>query len=458
MGVFYTPQDGRCGDFIPFYSEGQYHLFHIKGEPWYHITTRDFAGFVEHGVAIPGGGPDSQDRCIFTGSVIEKDGLFHIFYTGHNADFAKQGKFTQVLMHATSPDLMKWTKDPDWQFPPELDKYGPIAWRDPYAFWNDEAGQYWIVLTAHLKDGPKGCLGCTALLTSEDLVEWEAQDPIWAPGLYDTHECPDLFKIGDWWYLIFSQYHDVWLTRYRMAKSPTGPWIAPSDDCFDGRAFYAAKTTTDGQRRFLVGWTSVKEDEKDEGKYLWGGCLMVHELFQRGDGTLGAKPPAGLQAAFAQPCELAPEALIGSWQVTGESITGDCPEQFGFLRLAEMPETCMLTATVKWGPSTNSCGLVLRADEKLDDCYLISIEPGRDLLKFDKRQRAWDYPWMERPVNTEGGEATLKVIVSGTVIAIYVNDDVALSGRVYDLEAGSAGLFVSEGQATFTDVTVKTMR
>ena len=61
-------------------------------------------------------------------------------------------------------------------------------------------------------------------------------------GLYFTHECPDLFRMGEWWYLVFSEFSERCVTRYRMARSLAGPWLAPAEDTFDGRAFYAAKT------------------------------------------------------------------------------------------------------------------------------------------------------------------------------------------------------------------------
>ena len=55
MTVLYRPDDGAAGDFIPFFWEGDYHLFYIKdyaeetghgpGRPWFHLVTRDFVNF-----------------------------------------------------------------------------------------------------------------------------------------------------------------------------------------------------------------------------------------------------------------------------------------------------------------------------------------------------------------------------------------------------------------------------
>ena len=84
MGIYYEPDKGRCGDFVPFYWNKTWHLYCIKGEPWYHISTEDFVHFEELGIVIPSGGQENQDLSMGTGSVIEKDGFFHFFYTGFN--------------------------------------------------------------------------------------------------------------------------------------------------------------------------------------------------------------------------------------------------------------------------------------------------------------------------------------------------------------------------------------
>jgi beta-fructofuranosidase len=165
--VFYKPSDGWVADVIAFYWDGAYHLFYLKDYredpaefglvPWFHLVTRDFVTFEDHGEALPRGGDDAQDRSVFTGSVIERDGLFHIFYTGHNP---RNKSGTEWVMHATSPDLIHWTKD---STNPILfaDQaiYEMHDWRDPFIFWNPEAGEYWMLLAARHKDGPSNRRG-----------------------------------------------------------------------------------------------------------------------------------------------------------------------------------------------------------------------------------------------------------------------------------------------------------
>mgnify|MGYP001143180048 CR=1 FL=1 len=92
------------------------------------------------------------------------------------------------------------------------------------------------------------------------------------------------------------------LMRKLQLSGVTPPELAPANDTFDGRAFYAAKsasvgatksasdgaaksTSGDDGRRYMFGWLPTREGETDSGKWQWGGELVVHEVVQRADGT-----------------------------------------------------------------------------------------------------------------------------------------------------------------------------
>ena len=462
MPLFYQAADGWTADFVPFFWRDEYHLFYLKdyrdhagrgeGTPWFHLGTRDFVRFTDHGEALPRGTHDEQDLYVFTGCVIEKDGLFHIYYTGHNPHFRAAGKPEQAVMHATSPDLITWTKNPANPILfADPERYEMHDWRDPFVFWNEDAGEYWMLLAARLKEGPSNRRGCTALVASKDLTQWQIREPLWAPSLYFTHECPDLFRIGDWWYLVYSTFSERTITHYRMSRSLDGPWIAPHDDAFDGRAFYAAKTAGDGHRRFAFGWAPTRVDEKDEGGWMWGGSGVVHEVTQGKDGHLAVRMPPEIAGAFSEARRSVPEPRIGRWETTDDGVAADAEDGFAWCRLGEMPETCSLEATVRFEENTRGCGIVLRTDATLDGYYQFRLEPGANRLVFDRWPRPGDQPFvLERPLALAAGEPVrLRVLVEGTVFVAYVNDRIALTARGYNHRAGAWGVFVSEGRASF---------
>src|ERR1700730_8879349 len=310
---FYKPANAWAADFIPLFDKGAFQLFYLldwrdkenhgEGTPWYRISTKDFVNFTEHGEALPRGSKEEQDLYVFTGSAIKANGQYHIFYTGHNPHLRRQGKPEQAVMHAVSDDMINWKKIPEHSFFAPSDMHEKDDWRDPFVFWNDETKEYNMLLAARFKKGIPRRRGLTALCSSKDLVKWQVREPFYAPDLYFTHECPDLFKMGDWWYLLFSEFTDLVRTRYRMSHSLKGPWIAPQKDTFDGHAFYAAKTASDGKRRFIFGWNPTRTDAKDTGTWNWGGNLIVHEIYQEKNGELTVRVPDTVAAAFNKPVE-----------------------------------------------------------------------------------------------------------------------------------------------------------
>jgi len=465
--VFYNPRDAWAGDFIPFFWEGSYHLFYLKdyrdeeehgeGTPWFHLSTEDFLHFKEWGEALPRGGKEEQDLYVFTGCVYEKDGVFNIFYTGHNPHYEEEGRPVQAVMRATSADLKNWEKDPaNPILLPDQERYEANDWRDPFVFWNEQAGEYWMLLAARTREGPENRRGCIALATSPDLEEWEVKDPFWAPNLYYTHECPDLFKMGDWWYLLYSTFSERHITHYRMSKSLDGPWLAPTNDSFDSRAFYAAKTASDGERRFAFAWNPTREGEVDDGDWQWGGSLVTHELVQTEEGHLLTRPPVEVEENFTKEVSLDLEPRLGDWAVSEGELSVEARDSFAWSKLGEMPDPCEIKATLNWEEGTRYCGLLLRADEELENYYQVRLEPGRDRIVFDRWPRPGDEPFiLERPLPLEDeGAVELTVFVEGSVIEIYADDQVALSARGYEHSQGSCGLFLSEGECRFTNLQI----
>ena len=303
--VFFKPEEGWSGDYIPFYWNGKWRLFFLLdrrqfGKPmggvtWNLVETEDFVHFQPQGVMLPSGGENGQDLYVFTGSVIRVQDQFHIFYTGHNPLFMKQGLPQEKIMHATSSDLHSWQKHPEDTFA-ATEGFEPNDWRDPFVFFDYDDNQYHMLLAARRVEGPLGRRGCTAHLTSKDLTAWAPAEPLWTPDSYFTHECPDYFKMCDWYYLIFSEFSSLYRTRYVMSKNPRGPWIVPEQDVFDTRAYYAAKSFSDGEKRYLFGWIATRDGDTDDGSFQWGGSLPCTSC-TRWNGEL----PAGSPKAWRPP-------------------------------------------------------------------------------------------------------------------------------------------------------------
>lgn len=452
------PHGDDCGDFMSFFWEGTYCLFYLYRNCVYVTRTKDFVHFTDPRIALACGSPEEQDWHIGTGSVFYRESVFYFYYTGFNEGFLTiPGKHEQVIMRATSRDLEHWVKDPSFRLYPDERFYGGRHWRDPQIFQNNEDGKYRMAVTAVEEDGDFNRGGCCALLVSDDCTNWEHDRTLYAPHNFATHECQDLFQIGDWWYMVFSNYTRWWETRYRMARTLSGPWLTPVDDMFDGRELYAAKTVFDGHQRFLVGWQSARRNMDDSQPNVWGGSLLVHTLMQRPDGTLGVCPVPAVESYFSCPQALKPIAVRGKWNFSSDienaGVTG-----FSWARMGNLTDFCFVRTQVEWDDQTSACGLMLHVEnDHLEKWCQVRLEVKRGRVIVDRFDRFdGDQSYIdERFVRLGGKRAEIRVILSGNIIVTYVND-VAISVRSYSTPVGAFGVFAEDGSARFIDTRLLT--
>lgn len=459
--LYYKTQDGVTADIIPYYENGFFYLFYLhdfrdisnqgEGTPWRLIRTKDFVEYEEFGEVIPRGTVEEQDLYIFTGSVYkEAEGKYHIFYTGHNPHLRKKGEPEQAVMHAVSSDLIHWEKVKEDTFYAPRDEYEEHDWRDPFVYLDEEKNRYLMLLAARLKQGDKIKRGCTALCSSLDLKTWKVEEPLWSPNAFFTHECPDLFTMNREKYLIYSEFTDRCVTRYRVSDIEQNCWKSTDDDAFDGRAFYAAKTASDGNRRYVFGWVPTKAGENDNGEWQWGGNLMVHEVFQRKDRSLGCRIPETIKKHFKTLC-------------FSEKVIS-CSNEQGFavdtLTKVEA-DAYRISADMIISHSHVNAGILLRHDAAEDFAYAYKFETSKNRVAFGLLPNT---PWgranftnVERPVQLiSGTRYHLDLVVEGDVCVLYL-DEVALSSRMYVKKDDWISIYSENGEVRLENVEVFTV-
>ena len=233
---YYKPDgDFFVGDCMPFYHAGVFHLYWLLdekhhqqraglgGHQWAHSATTDLVHWIHHPLALPV--TEEWEGSICTGSTFYHAGIYYGFYAVRLRDR------TQQLMIATSPDGIHFHKHPTpLMQPPE--GYSPYHFRDPFVFWEAQTQRFHMLVTAKLEPFPvpqRG--GCLAHLVSDNLWDWQMQEPFVVPGLPDAPECPDLFAWNGWYYLVFS---NELQPRYMRSRSPLGPWERPQQNTLDG--------------------------------------------------------------------------------------------------------------------------------------------------------------------------------------------------------------------------------
>lgn len=472
MKAFYKPAPGVVGDCIPYYYDGRYHVFYLRnyrdtdsygvGSPWHHVSTTDGVTFRDHGEALSKGSDDEQDMAVATGSVFTDDnGLHHIFYTGINPYFRDDERREQAILHATSTDLDHWVKQPGSVWYADESIHERHDWRDPFVYRHPLTGRFTMLVAARTRVGEPTARGCTAVLESTDLADWtHVRD--YAPGRYHGHECPDFFQIGDWYYLVFSEYTTHTVTRYVMSRDPDGPWTAPADNQFDNRAFYAAKSAgpSRGGPRYLFGWNPTKVDDRDDGDWEWGGALTVHEIVQRPDGTLSVRAPQALLDAFGSPTAMVPQPAAG-WTGGGHDFEATAPDRRSSLVLGSLPDTALIEGRLTFETSGGHAGLLLGVDGTGNGGYFLRLDPAGGVVQLGKvgGYRNWyvdHFPELDRPVDLPTGEPVrFRVLVDRSAVVAYINDEIALSGRMYDRPRGSYGLYVDGAQVAFAGVELR---
>lgn len=483
----YAPERGAAaGDTMPFYQGGKWHLFFSQPPvgAWDYVERARVStaylrsdDLVTWEVMPDAFGPGAHGNCdgdgIWTGSLIEHDGVFHFFYTGYN----RQSASPQTICKATSTDLINWSKTAaNPLITPDDRWYETVDWRDPYVYCDQETGRFGMLISARLKSGPQFRRGCIAVATSDDLESWEVGPPLASSRLTHCPECPEIFKLGDWWYLVESRYSERMQTVYRVAPSPDGPWESRKLDSLDGRRFYAAKSTSDENRRISFAWIPFRKHHGPDSNWVWGGELgSPRELISHADGTLTCRLPPEVAASYASPVEYQLQPQLGDWREDG-AISCDATGSYAYVFLNGPDRNdVLLDVVIEPGGRTEAVGILIDplGGDQLESGYFLSIEPMRERVLIDRWPAAMDPLWdslvlkerhgievtqeidsplVERPlmVTPEDGRYRVRLLRNGSALECFVADQVVASFRIYEnSNTASWGLFVQEGQASF---------
>jgi beta-fructofuranosidase len=472
----------RIGDLMPIYdnASNKFYLYYLKDiwddnsnqrHPWYALSTDDFSSYNEISSEILGSSSDKcdQDFAIGSGSVFVKDKKYYGFYTGHNPNFPSSCVATKegiMLATSTNPEagFIKNKSFTTIYAPKGLQFDEQDNFRDPYVF--EDAGTYYMLVSARAKVG--GVFkGVIAYYTSKDLLSW-SYDGIFYDGgnkSFFFMETAQVFKMGSMYYLIFSDI-DSRRVIYRKSSSAIGPWTRPNDsEYIDGSDFYAGKAVSNGKDAFIMGWTAKTETNLDFGVKTWGGNLVVHKLSQNANGDLMFTIPDAVASGIQTNIPLELNRKIGVFEKTDvnkESYKLNSPALNNISAVFYEPIDApryLISTTVSYSNSNRDFGFFLGACDENNNVISLRFVPSENKIRLDKTQRSSlsgsTTSYNETVFKLEPNvDYDVKVVIENSIVVIYVNNQVALTSRVYKAPNTSWGVFADYSSVFFKSITV----
>ena len=401
--LFPRAEDSYVGDVMALSEENGVYLNYLYEtdhngvgyHPIHRFYTKDFLSFEDKGEVLPfAEDSEIQDLAVGTGSFIrDEQGNYHCFYTGHNDYYDTYGLDKECVLHATSKDNKSFTKDYD-NIIHAPKGYSTNDFRDPQVYRTDDG---YLMLVGARKENESAIV----YYESQDLENWTFKGDFYTSRDLYFMECPDVFQMGNKYYLVFSWNNVVY---YRVSDNFFGPWEKEEIDTFDGNGFYAAKSCEYKGKRYLIGFLDRKKREKDSLKYTWAGSVLVYELRQLSDGRLGVCMPDQYNEYFTK------ELL----NATSENKALD---------LGKVPETCHLSFDLDM-EEAGRMDLVFSNPESGEE-YKLSIDNQDDNISFNA------FP-NNQPIRLESGtKYHIDVVVEKDIVVIYADGIKALSNRIY---------------------------
>ena len=432
--VIFPVSDALVGDTMPFFEDGKMNIFYLADlrdgklgyHPWGLLRTEDYWNYEDMGIVLPyGETAEDQDIALGTGCVIkDHQGTYHAYFTGHND--LREPK--EAVMHATSDDLLNWTKHPEDTFVAG-DAYSKNDFRDPYVFYVEEEQCWWMLVVTRTPE-----TGVIVRYTSTDLSKWKDEGIFFSDDMgYATNmECPSLLQFGGKWYLAFSDQWPDRVVHYRVGDSVHGPFQKPEQDTVDSNGFYAGRLETDGEHLYLIGWNGTKIGHDDANDYDWGGNAVVHELTQREDGSLAPVVNSKVREGMNHPAALTAKRITDTIGTENEAYAMS-GKLFELVRFEALERTARIEADISGFGEDGLFGFSFAPDTENVGAMSYVFNPKEGQVAFYNVENVVEedpQSWM--PFDFSGRDKIhVTILIGDGVGCLYVNDELALTARMY---------------------------
>lgn len=280
------------------YYKGEYHLFYQYNPNdykwgtihWGHAKSKDLVHWEHLPIALYPSNEKGELHC-FSGCAVINDDEPTIFYTSIGEGERHQSIGSEQWMAVSKDNMITWEK---YENNPvlSLDIHGDIEikeWRDPFIWKEDD---YWFMVLG----GSHNKKGCVLIYRSKDLKQWEFLN-ILHEGEEEFWECPNVFKLGDKYVLVYSPSDIV---KYCIGTINSDYKFVPETegilDYSGWQGFYAPNSLVDNKdRRIMWGWlTEVSRGEFD-GCGDWAGTQSIPRVISIENDNLHMEPVKELE-------------------------------------------------------------------------------------------------------------------------------------------------------------------
>lgn len=237
-------------------------------------------------------------------------------------------------------------------------------------------------------------------------------------------------------------------TYYVKSRNPYGPWEYPESQALLEQWVNVAKTAEfKDNRRIVAGWVPSKRENKDYGPERFGGSIILREAYQLPNGDLATKFPAEAIWATRSPLRVNLTEAENAKKVSDREVLLDAQGAIGGAYIKDMPYNCRVTLEI--GPVSNSdeYGLFLRAKDKANDGYKLSLNPNKRTVRLGEDAFIEVVPGLDEPVKVD-------IIMKNDIIDVCIGDRRCIVNRLPEKKGNYLWFYAKQGTVKFRNIKV----
>ena len=272
--------------------------------------------------------------------------------------------------------------------------------------------------------------------------------------VYGTNlECPSLLKCGSKWYLGFS---DQWPDRvfhYRVSDSINGPFVKPEKDTVDSNGFYAGRLETDGEHLYVVGWNGTKIGHDELNDYDWGGHMVVQEMEPKTDGNLVPVVNDKITENLSRSVSLVPSLMADTVKYDKGNIqfTGS---KYEFFQYEAFENATRLEADITGFKKGDLFGISFAPNMEYAGAltYMFNVDENKvEFYNSPKLFESYAQSFMDYDF-TGRDKIHLTLLLSDGVASLYVDNEIALTARMYRSQGTNWQFFSIGSEVTIENI------